>query len=99
MYWLDWLRTLALFLGLLAALATGVLAFFLWGICRLVRRRSGSSTGAWFLLPALLLIDGALVAYASYSGALDPATAATAAAGGILAGVFCGKCVKVMIAG
>lgn len=59
----DWWRTVSLFLWLYNISATGMLLFYVYGICRLAESRFGGRTYPWLLLLFFLLLAGSSLYY------------------------------------
>ncbi len=85
MDWIDWLKTLVLFFGILTALGAGALFVYFMGICRLASKKFGrhmllTLTALCFLVFLGVTVAFAVVPASSYSFFLSvPAAAAGAA--------------------
>ncbi len=98
MNWLDWLKTLALFFGLLTALAAGTLFSYFAGICRLASLKFGRPmllplASVAFLAFLVVTIAFAAVSAGSYSFYLG----VPAAAAGLAVIALSVRCLRVMV--
>ncbi len=98
MNWLDWLKTLVLFFGILTAIAAGALFAYFTGICRLASLKFGRTMLISFTSLACLVFLGVTIAFAVVPAAnYSFYVSVPAALSGVAIVLLSIRCLRVMV--
>lgn len=98
MNWLDWLKTLALFFGILTAIAAGALFVYFTGIYRLATLKFGRRMFLALTAASFLLFLGVTVAFAAVpAGSYSFYLSVPAALSGVAITLISVRCLRVMV--
>ncbi len=98
MDWLDWLKTLVLFFGILTAVAAGALFAYFAGICQLASRKFGRNMLLWLTSLAFLVFLGVTIAFAAVPAAdYSFYLSVPAALAGVAIVLLSIRCLRVMV--
>ena len=98
MNWLDWLKTLVLFFGILTAIAAGALFVYFTGICRLATLKFGRRMLLVLTSVSFLSFLGVTIAFAAVpAGSYSFYLSVPAALAGVAISLISVRCFRVMV--